>query len=815
MLEFEGLYVYSCRKSSRLAFLDGEFPMCSAIRTLQVAKNAFVVVFISITSISMFAATTDSKPLSADAILSAVEFADRVPLALSPDGKVLAYSLVSSRRRELHAQTKTADFTDSGVPFEWAYTEIWITEIDSGHSKRIIDATSSWGPVWSPDSRRLAFYSDKSGQVQLWIWNRDTSELRRVSDALTHSFFGFEIPQWSRDGKQLLVKLLPEGMTLSESSKLLGGAATAPPSKDGSSGSTARILRSKTESPASSGSDDAWTNEELADLSLIDVTGAPKAHRLARRQKIRGYWLSPDSNHVVFTVLKSAHGTGKGTITYDLVITSVNTEKSQVLATNLVMAYGLNVSWSPDGRWLSFVSVTPRNQDQSSKRGECFFISVPDGKVMKALSTDHPDFRHDYRPPAWNSSSTAVFLIGSNEVWKIDVATLTATRVAAIPDRVITEFISMGPGRVAEPDANSLLVRTYATKTSLSGFYSIDLESGSSYALREEEKWYGRGDEALYDMVATSKAHVLIFGAEDAQHCRDLYVSTDQFKTVRQITNTNPPFQPSLLGRSRMVEYVSDDGQPLRGALLLPAGYRQGTRYPLLTWVYGGGLGSSRINRFGLVGSTVDNMQFFATRGYAVFFPDAPLRLGSPMEDLAKTVLPGIRRLIALEIVDPERIGIMGHSYGGYSVLCLISQSNIFKAAMASAAAGNLISMYSHLQASGDSFGIRWAEQGQGLMGGNPWEFRERYIGNSPFFYLDKVETPLLLIHGMDDDLVPPYLAEDVFVALRRLGKDAVLAEYQDEKHWEGEWSYINQLDYLERVLSWFDRHLKSSAKGR
>ena len=94
-------------------------------------------------------------------------------------------------------------------------------------------------------------------------------------------------------------------------------------------------------------------------------------------------------------------------------------------------------------------------------------------------------------------------------------------------------------------------------------------------------------------------------------------------------------------------------------------------------------------------------------------------------------------------------------------------------------------------------------------MGGHPWEFRERYLENSPFFYLNRVETPLLIIHGAEDEAVPSYLADEIFTALRRLGKTVTYARYTGEDHWEGSWSYPNQLDALRRSIAWFDKHLK------
>jgi dipeptidyl aminopeptidase/acylaminoacyl peptidase len=205
-------------------------------------------------------------------------------------------------------------------------------------------------------------------------------------------------------------------------------------------------------------------------------------------------------------------------------------------------------------------------------------------------------------------------------------------------------------------------------------------------------------------------------------------------------------------------------------------------------------------------------MQLLATRGYAVLFPDAPQSLGTPMLDLAKTVLPGINEIVNLGIADPDRVGVMGQSYGGYSTLSMITQSKRFSAAIAIAGMGDLIASYGEMDAAGSAFGTSVAEHGQDLMEGSPWQFRDRYIENSPLFFLDRVSTPLLIVHGDADRFVQPFLADEVFVGLRRLGREVTYAKYHGEGHDPMFWSYANQVDFCHRVIDWFELHLKSGA---
>jgi len=258
-----------------------------------------------------------------------------------------------------------------------------------------------------------------------------------------------------------------------------------------------------------------------------------------------------------------------------------------------------------------------------------------------------------------------------------------------------------------------------------------------------------------------------------------------------------------------LIEWRSLDGDLLHGALLLPSNYEEGKRYPLIVWVYGGSTGSDHLSHFGLADGAPFNLQLLATRGYAVLFPDAPQHLGTPMVDLAKAVLPGVDKVIEMGIADANRLGVIGHSYGGYSALSLIVLTKRFKAAVVESGTGNLLGEYGELGKDGTAFGISIAELGKGLMGGTPWEFRERYIENSPLFFLDRVDTPVLLVHGGEDTTVGPFLADEVFVGLRRLGKEVEYAKYLGEGHSPVYWGYKNQADLCNRILSWFGKYLK------
>jgi len=137
-------------------------------------------------------------------------------------------------------------------------------------------------------------------------------------------------------------------------------------------------------------------------------------------------------------------------------------------------------------------------------------------------------------------------------------------------------------------------------------------------------------------------------------------------------------------------------------------------------------------------------------------------------------------------------------------------QTTRFKAAVASAGNANLFTEYLQLANDGGAFGIGWAETGQGRMAGTPWQYRDRYLENSPIFFFDRVTTPVLIVHG---GLDRSQFADEAFVALRRLGKEVTYARYEGEEHWPGTWGRANVADYWDRVIDWFDHHLHADGR--
>lgn len=257
-----------------------------------------------------------------------------------------------------------------------------------------------------------------------------------------------------------------------------------------------------------------------------------------------------------------------------------------------------------------------------------------------------------------------------------------------------------------------------------------------------------------------------------------------------------------------MIDWRALDGEVRRGALMLPPGYDGEQPLPLIVWVYGGVPLSDHLYRFGVRGLSFGDAHLLATRGYAVLWPDMPMADRDPLRQLPGLVLPAVNRAIDLGIADPQRLGLLGHSYGGYCALALLTQTTRFRAAVAcSMTACDFPSAYGMLTAGGDSKAWGYAEGTPWRLGGTLWERREAYIENSPLFYLDRVRTPVLLIHGTEDEYSDAQAVE-AFSALRRLGQRVELRRYRGEGHSPRLFTEPNLRDVTERVLAWFDEHL-------
>jgi len=742
------------------------------------------------------------QPLPAEELVSALSLASD-SASLSPDGQWLAYTLEDPRKVKSFDYSQQPYGTDSDLTGTIA-SDVWITNTQSGSAKNLTGGVGvNWGPVWSPDGNFLAFYSTRSGKPNLWIYETKASGLRQLSALIVHPFRQ-QIPHWTPDSMNLLVKIEREEQSTKEAKQVPSIPGDKWNEHVKQPGTTAIIYRSSSKKRDTSAKEkdsqvleDSVARAERADLALVDAnTGA--VQRIALGFSPDWYSISPDGAEFAFASRKGSLGGNRYQDVFDLAVTPANGQ-SRVIASDIVLrnSAGFLASWSPDGKSLGYVSD-----------GDCYVAEISGTPPRKVTEEPHPPFSGS--APLWDSLGHNLYFVTSgSSLWKVSLSDRKSIEVVHLSDWKIASVIGWpSQGRFWSPGGGrSLVLSVYSEKTIQSGFVRIDLDSGAATVLQHEAKVYTLGEN-----LNSASSQYIMYVAEDVGHEPNLWILGKDFKSPRQVTDINPRLSLYAMGKSELISWQTLDGRTIRGALLLPAGYHEGEKYPLIVFVYGGASGSECLNCFGLFESWSPpmNKQLLATRGYAVLYPDAPVRVGTQMQDLADTVLPGVNKVIEMGIADPDKLGVMGQSYGGYSTLALLVQTTRFKAGVMISGVGDLVGFAGEMGRDGASLGWVLEERGwRGSMPGSLWQFRDAYIENSPVFYLDRLQTPLLIIHGASDANASAFLGDEVFVFLRRLGKEAVYVKYDGEGHRIS--GYANQIDYCNRMIDWFDKYVKSA----
>jgi len=344
------------------------------------------------------------------------------------------------------------------------------------------------------------------------------------------------------------------------------------------------------------------------------------------------------------------------------------------------------------------------------------------------------------------------------------------------------------------------LLTTFNEVDKNSGYYEYNLKSGKGKQLLS-------GSYRYTNAIKAKENNKLIFSHESFVEFPDIRFSDLSFKSQNKISNANPQQGEYNWGTAEIVKWTSLDGLDLEGMLIKPENFDPSKKYPMIVNFYEKSSASIHRHKAPSAGRSTINYSFYTSRGYVIFNPDVYYRIGYPGESAYNCVIPGVTSLIEKGFIDKDNIGVQGHSWGGYQIAYLVTKTDIFKAAEAGAPVPNMISAYG---------GIRWwtglsrqfqYEHTQSRIGGTPWEYPARYIENSPIFYIDKINTPLLIMHNDADGHVPWYQGIEFFVSLRRLGKPSWFLNYNGEPHWP--LNRQNRLDFNIRMAQFFDYYLK------
>ena len=709
----------------------------------------------------------------------------RSQMQLSSDGEWLAYVVIDpDRKSSFEQQSAESSYHQlTGALTENHCHEVWVTNIKTKESHKLgADTGVDWAPRWSPDGHYLAFYSDRMGAPNLWVWDKVEKKLRQLSKKPISATHGLEVPQWTSDEKHIITKLRPEDIDLST----IISTETSP--------QAINVWHTDSdEQPflAEESEQFAWIK---GDLGVFDIdTGEVSIP--TRGLYTRNITRSPDDTTVAVLNLIIEEKLTSQEHLFELLLVPLDGKPTRSLATN-ISEKELFVSWSPDGQKLIYA-------DQSG----LYLVSIQDGKQTNITENIEEKLRFFARP-LWTPSGDSFFCGIDGNIWEFAADGSNPRKLTEELDRPIIGLVAKGNTHVVwqSSDAESICVQTHNPETKKDGFYLVNTAEARATCLFEEPISVTSRIADEFDLKVVGYDAQIVYRSQNATHPEEIWTFDIDAKKQQQVTELNPHLRDLQFGEVRFVEAKTEKGTRLRGALMLPANYEEGKQYPLVTWVHPGMPPSRLIYSFGLFDYVI-NFQLLAARGFAVLGIDLPPKSDVWLKELPEYVLPAIDKVVEMGVADTNRLGIMGYGSGGYCSAGLITQTNRFKAAVCGGGFYNLIQVYGDLSKRGESRGIDWVE-GRLQIGGSLWEERKQYIDNSPLFHLDKVETPVLVYCGEGYNGYDYMQSGELFSGLRRLKKEATFTWYRGEGHIVTSWRPEHRADCWERIIDWFEKHL-------
>jgi dipeptidyl aminopeptidase/acylaminoacyl peptidase len=483
----------------------------------------------------------------------------------------------------------------------------------------------------------------------------------------------------------------------------------------------------------------------------------------------------------------------------DLAVVDVATGTNRRIAEKVefgaqLSAGGRYVLWFDKGRWFTHDVRAQKTVDVTGALKGVRF----DQETWDTPSTPAP-----WGVAGWTTDDKALLLYSRYDVWELDPTAVKPARVltdsAGTRANTVLRVVDLDPDdRFIDP-AKPVIMTAFNDVTKQSGFMRdrLGVVAAPEALVMEDAAWRLLGKARHGDEMLLTRATYAEFP--------DLRVGTTVTQTTK-ISDVNPQQREVSWGTNELVHWQSMDGRPLQGILFKPEGFDPKKQYPMITYFYeslSDGLNSYTPPS----GRNVINPVVYTSLGYLVFFPDIAYQEGYPGQSALKSIVPGIQSLIARGFVDAKHIGTAGQSWGGYQTAYMITQTNLFAAAFAGAPVANMTSAYG---------GIRWEtgiarafqyEKTQSRIGGSLWEYPMRFIENSPLFFTDRIQTPVLIMSNDADGAVPWYQGIEWFVALRRFGKEAYLLDYNNDGH--NPRKRANQKDVDRRMQEFFGHHLK------
>ncbi len=619
----------------------------------------------------------------------------------------------------------------------------------SPDGKKVVYTVSS--PVMAPDKSEFV--------TQNWLANTDGSETVQ----LTYAEKSSDNPRWSPDGKMLAFTSGRSGKTNLYMLRIAGGESEQLTdvksgvgnfawSPDGTRiGFVLRDAPTDEEEKGNKGKDDwKWIDEnvKLNRLNVVnvqkDANGKRDLRVLTKEGNIEGdFDWSPDSKTIVFTRTRTPK------VDY--------WPSADLFAVDVVSG--------------TVKSLAATNAAES---GPAF---SPDGKSISFLISDDPARWAGYR------------------------------RIAVIPagggaPRLLAETFDAQPGVI---DCSNDGKRLYFVETrgTVSRLATIDVTSGAVTDLN-------KGNEVLGAVSFNNSRSMIGFTMQSSDKAPEAFVTSIQSFAPVQVSRANADLPKLPVGKTEVVKWKSKDGQEIEGLLTYPVGYKQGTRVPLLLVIHGGPAGV--FTQSFVAGRGPYPIASFSSSGYAVLRPNPRGSSGygqkfrfANIKDWGggdyQDLMTGVDHVIGMGVADPERLGVMGWSYGGFMTSWVITQTKRFKAASAGAAVTNLMSFIG--TADIPSFIPDY-------FGGQPWENLEIYRTHSAMFNAKGVSTPTLIQHGEADERVPISQGFEFYNALKVQNVPVRMITFPRMPHGLTEPKMI--LKSKQTNMEWFEKYLRAGA---
>ncbi|MFB3829636.1 MAG: prolyl oligopeptidase family serine peptidase [Bryobacteraceae bacterium] len=712
-------------------------------------------------------------------------FPDVLEYALAKDGATLLYT-VSSKKEE-----------DNGVYAAAPGADAAPAALLRGKGKyaRL---------VWDREQTRAAFLSDrddaaaKQPKFKLYLWDRKAPA---AAEAASEAAPGYTLSDqgtvaFSRDGSRVLVGCAPAGRPRDSASSQASDDKVIADLWRWNDDQVQPVQKAQS------------TRERNRTYTAVYHLGEKKLVQIADTS-VRSVFLSDNGRYAIGADDHAYRRKVDYDATYfDQLLIDTLTGSRIPVVENYRGGYGPPVQWAPDGRYALFF-----------RDRQWHTISVPEGKVTTITAglgvdfhdedDDRPEPPSSYGSAGWTRDGRFALIYDRYDVWQISpdgrwVRNLTegAGRKSKLQFRVVRlEPEEDDAPRGIDPE-KPVLLRAENLETRDTGFFRDRLGADTP-----PQKLI-MGPRSYRTLAKAKEADVILLAATTFNDFPDLQASDSTFANLRRISDANPQKAELLWGSAELVRYRNADGVPLQGVLIKPEGFDPGKKYPMLVYIYER-LSQTLHNFVDPRPGTSINASYYVSNGYLVLMPDIVYATGAPGQSALKCVLPAIQAVVDRGFVNENAIGIQGHSWGGYQIAYMVGHTTRFRAAEAGAPVGNMISAYS---------GIRWGsgmprqfqyEKGQSRIGGSIWQNPVQFIENSPIFSADRVQTPLLILHNDQDDAVPWYQGIELFLSLRRLGKEAYLFNYNGEYH--GLRRRQNQKDYTVRMQQFFDHFLKGA----